>query len=118
MQRSTNKHLNERMDAIDKDFRDQLHRKSEHFDNQHRMTYETLTQLKEKSEADIEKIRQIEVTLQDQVDIIHAMNEKLSVQAENLRQGDNELNRRLVEAERKIIDIQGAERSAAERSEI
>ena len=46
------------------------------------------------------------------------MNEKLSVQAENLRQGDNELNRRLVEAERKIIDIQGAGRSAAERSEI
>ena len=82
------------------------------------MTYETLTQLKDKSEADIEKIRQIEVTLQDQVDIIHAMNEKLSVQAENLRQGDNELNRRLVEAERKIIDLQGAGRSAAERAEI
>ena len=27
MQRSTNKLLNERIDAIDKDFRDQLHRK-------------------------------------------------------------------------------------------
>ena len=46
------------------------------------------------------------------------MNEKLSVQAENLRQGDAELSKRLVEAERKIIDLQGAGRGVAERSEI
>ena len=52
------------------------------------------------------------------MDIIHGMNEKLSVQTENLRQGDQELNKRLIEAERKIIDLQGSGRSAADQAQV
>ena len=42
IQRQFAKQLNDRMDAIDQDFRDQLHRKSEHFDSQHKLTYDAL----------------------------------------------------------------------------
>ena len=52
------------------------------------------------------------------MDIIHGMNEKLSVQTENLRQGDQELNKRLITAERKLIDLEGSSKNGADQAQV
>ena len=56
-----------------------MHSKVNNLEAQYKLTYDAFAAFRDKNELDIDKIRQIEITLQEQVDIIHGMNDKLSV---------------------------------------
>ena len=50
---------------MERAFNDQLASKVNNMEAQYKLTYDAFTAFRDKNELDIEKIRQIEVTLQD-----------------------------------------------------